>query len=36
MTAALAFMSLVLIYGAQFRYNGLRGGMKRFADPCRS
>ena len=32
-TAALAFMSLVLIYGAQFRYNGLRGGMKRFADP---
>ena len=33
MTAALAFMSLVLIYGAQFRYNGLRGGLKRFADP---
>ena len=32
-TAALAFMSLVLIYGAQFRYNGLRGGLKRFADP---
>ena len=32
-TAALAVMSLVLIYGAQFRYNGLRGGMKRFADP---
>ena len=32
-TTALAVMSLVLIYGAQFRYNGLRGGMKRFADP---
>lgn len=32
-TAALAVMSLVLIYGAQFRYNGLKGGMKRFADP---
>ena len=32
-TAALALMSLVLIYGAQFRYNGLRGGMKRFAEP---
>lgn len=32
-TAALALMSLVLIYGAQFRYNGLRGGMKRFAKP---
>ena len=32
-TAALAFMSLILIYGAQFRYNGLRGGMKRFAQP---
>ena len=32
-TTALALMSLVLIYGAQFRYNGLRGGMKRFAEP---
>lgn len=32
-TAALALMSLCLIYGAQFRYNGLRGGMKRFAYP---
>ena len=32
-TAALAIMSLFLIYGAQFRYNGLRGGMKRFAEP---
>ncbi len=32
-TAALAVMSLVLIYGAQFRYNGLKGGMKCFADP---
>ncbi|HJD20652.1 MAG TPA: F0F1 ATP synthase subunit A [Candidatus Gemmiger faecigallinarum] len=32
-TTALALMSMVLIYGAQFRYNGLRGGMKRFARP---
>ena len=32
-TAALALMSLCLIYGAQFRYHGLRGGMKRFAYP---
>ncbi len=32
-TAALALMSMVLIYGAQFRYNGLLGGMKRFAEP---
>lgn len=32
-TAALALMSLVLIYGAQFRYNGLARGMKRFAEP---
>lgn len=32
-TAALALMSLVLIYGAQFRYNGLAHGMKRFAEP---
>ena len=32
-TAALALMSLVLIYGAKFRYNGLARGMKRFAEP---
>lgn len=32
-TAALALMSMLLIYGAQFRYNGLAGGMKRFAQP---
>ena len=32
-TAALAIMSMVLIYGAQFRYNGLAGGLKRFAEP---
>ena len=32
-TAALALMSMVLIYGAQFRYNGLLGGLKKFAEP---
>ena len=32
-TAALALMSMALIYGAQFRYNGLAGGLKRFASP---
>ena len=32
-TAALALMSMLLIYGAQFRYNGLLGGLKRFAAP---
>ena len=32
-TAALALMSMALIYGAQFRYNGLRGGLKRFGHP---
>ena len=32
-TAALAIMSMLLIYGAQFRYNGLWGGMKKFAEP---
>ncbi|HJC40028.1 MAG TPA: F0F1 ATP synthase subunit A [Candidatus Intestinimonas pullistercoris] len=32
-TAALAVMSMLLIYGAQFRYNGLLGGMKKFAEP---
>ena len=26
-------MSMVLIYGSQFRYNGLAGGLKRFAQP---
>ena len=29
-TAALALMSMFLIYGAQFRYNGLAGGLKKF------
>ena len=32
-TAALAIMSAVLIYGAQFRYHGLRGGLKKFMEP---
>ena len=32
-TAALAVMSGILIYGAQFRYHGLLGGMKKFAEP---
>lgn len=32
-TAALAILSLLLIYGSQFRYNGLLGGLKRFAAP---
>ena len=32
-TAALAVMSMCLIYGAQFRYRGLLGGMKEFASP---
>ena len=32
-TAALALMSMFLIYGAQFRYNGLAGGLKKFAEP---
>ena len=32
-TAALAVMSMLLIYGAQFRYNGLLGGLKKFAEP---
>ena len=26
-------MSMFLIYGAQFRYNGLAGGLKKFAEP---
>lgn len=29
----LAVMSAILIYGAQFRYRGLRGGLKKFASP---
>ena len=32
-TAALAVMSMLLIYGAQFRYNGPLGGLKKFAEP---
>ena len=32
-TAALAVMSAILIYGAQFRYRGLAGGLKKFAEP---
>ena len=32
-TAALAVMSMLLIYGAQFRYNGLLGGLKKFDEP---
>lgn len=32
-TAGLAIMSVFLIYGAQFRFRGLRGGLKKFAEP---
>lgn len=32
-TAALALMSMALIYGAQFYYNGLLGGLRHFARP---
>ena len=32
-TTALATMSMLLIYGAQFRYNGPLGGLKKFAEP---
>ncbi len=32
-TAGLALMSAVLIYGAQFRYHGLGGGLKKFGEP---
>ena len=32
-TAALAVMSMLLLYGAQFRYNGPLGGLKKFAEP---
>lgn len=34
-TTALAIMSMLLIYGSQFRYNGLLGGLKKFAAPMR-
>ena len=33
MAAALAIMSGVLIYAAQFKYHGFRGGLKKFASP---
>ena len=32
-TAGLAFISVVMIYGASFRINGLKGGLKKFAEP---
>ena len=32
-TAGLAIMSALLIYGAQFRFHGLRGGLKKFSEP---
>ncbi|HIY05626.1 MAG TPA: F0F1 ATP synthase subunit A [Candidatus Evtepia faecigallinarum] len=32
-TAGLAIMSLILIYGSQFRYNGLVNGLKKYARP---
>ena len=32
-TIALALTSVVLIYGASFRYNGLRGGLHKFIEP---
>lgn len=32
-TAGLAIMSALLIYGAQFRYKGLFGGLKKFGAP---
>ena len=32
-TAALAVVRMLLIYGAQFRYNGPLGGLKKFAEP---
>ena len=32
-TGALALTSVLLIYGAQFRYHGLKGGLKKFAEP---
>ena len=30
---ALANMSALLIYGSQFRFHGLRGGLKKFSEP---
>lgn len=35
-TAGLAIMSALLIYGSQFRFHGLRGGLKKFSEPFRS
>ena len=32
-TAGLAIMSTIMIYGAQFRYKGLAGGIKKFGEP---
>lgn len=32
-TATLALLSVLLIYGAQMRYHGLWGGIKKFAQP---
>lgn len=32
-TAALALMSMCLIYGAQFRFKGLGGGLRKFIEP---
>lgn len=32
-TAALALMSMCLIYGAQFRFRGFGGGLKKFIEP---
>lgn len=32
-TAALAILSMLLIYGSQLRYRGLIGGLKKFAQP---
>ncbi len=32
-TATLALLSVLLVYGAQFRYRGLGGGLKKFTEP---
>lgn len=32
-TATLALMSILLVYGGQFRYRGLGGGLKKFVEP---
>ena len=32
-TAGLAIMSALLIYGSQFQFHGLRGGLKKFSEP---